>query len=164
MPLMKNKYLQLSNFGKNLLSKTSLIEGLHFISKNAKEIISSDRCSIFIYNIEENELWTTLSDGVEKIVIPFDMGIVGHTIKVGKSIMENDPYDNPNFLSDVDMETGYYTQNLLTAPIFNSKREIVGVLQLLNKDGGFDKKDVEFITFFSHYISGFIELEIILNK
>jgi len=159
-----NKYKKLSNFGKDLLAKASLLEGLPFISFNAKDIIGADRCSIFIYSLVENELWTTLSDGVEKIVIPFDMGIVGQTIRVRKPIMENDAYGNPNFLSDVDMKTGYYTQNILTAPIFNSQREIVGVLQLLNKNGGFDKKDVEFITFFSHYISGFIELEIKLNS
>ncbi len=161
---MNDKYKKLSSFGKKLLAKVSLLEGLPFISLNAKDIIGADRCSIFIYDKDENELWTTLSDGVEKIVIPFDMGIVGQTIRVQKSIMENDAYGNPNFLSDVDMSTGYYTQNILTAPIFNSQREIIGVLQLLNKDGGFDKQDVEFITFFSHYISGFIELEIKLYR
>ncbi len=161
---MKEKYMKLSNFGKNLLAKASLMEGLPFISSNAKDIIGADRCSIFIYNLQEKKLWTTLADGVNKIVVPFDMGIVGHTIRIGKPIIENDAYGNPNFLSDVDMQTGYYTQNILTAPIFNSQREIVGVLQLLNKDGGFDKQDIEFITFFSHYISGFIELEIKLHQ
>jgi signal transduction protein with GAF and PtsI domain len=161
---MKNKYQQLSNFGKSLLDKTSLMEGLPFISQKVKDIIGAERCSIFIYNVYDNELWTTLADGVEKIIVPFDVGIVGQTIRIRKPIMENDAYDNPNFLSEIDMRTGYYTQNLLTAPIFNSQREIVGVLQLLNKEGGFDKQDVEFITFFAHYVSGFIELEIKLNS
>jgi len=161
---MKNKYQQLSNFGKSLLDKTSLMEGLPFISQKVKDIIGAERCSIFIYNVYDNELWTTLADGVEKIIVPFDVGIVGQTIRIRKPIIENDAYDNPNFLSEIDMRTGYYTQNLLTAPIFNSQREIVGVLQLLNKEGGFDKQDVEFITFFAHYVSGFIELEIKLNS
>ena len=160
---MKDKYMQLKNFSKNLLSKVSLIDSLPYISANAKEIIGADRCSIFIYNEAGNKLWTTLADGVEKIVVPFDMGIVGQTIRIQKPIMENEAYNNPNFLSDVDMRTGYYTKNILTAPIFNSKREIVGVLELLNKNGGFNEKDIEFITFFSHYISGFIELEIKLD-
>jgi signal transduction protein with GAF and PtsI domain len=156
---MDEKYKQLSNFGKQLLSKVSLDDGLAFISSSAKDIIGANRCSIFIYDVDADELWTTLADGVEKITVPYDIGIVGQTIRLQKPILENDAYDNPNFLADVDMQTGYYTQNILTAPIFNSKREIIGVLQLLNKDGGFNKKDVEFITFFAHYISGFIELE-----
>ena len=58
----------------------------------------------------------------------------------------------------MDIQTGYYTRNLLTSPIFNSKREIIGVIQLLNKEDGFNQKDMEFLSFFSHYISSFIEL------
>ena len=158
---MITKYEQLSEFGRCLAGKNSLVDGLPYISKNAKEIIGADRCSLFIYNRSENELWTLLADDSQKIVIPFDMGIVGQTIKLQKAIVENEPYDNPYFMADVDMKTGYYTQNILTAPIFNSKREIIAVLQLLNKEGEFDKKDLECLTFFAHYISGFIELELL---
>ncbi len=161
---MNEQYNQLINFGKNLLSKASLMEGIPYISQSAKKLIGAERCSIFIYNPNKNELWTTLSDGVEKIVVSSEKGLVGQTIKEAKPITENDAYSNPNFLSDIDSETGYFTKNILTAPVFNSQRKIVGVLQLLNKRGGFDKKDVEFIVFFSHYVSGFIELEIKLHK
>ena len=153
---MKNKFPQLTEFGKNLLDMGSLSDGLAYISLNAKGMTEADRCSIFIY--KEDELWTTLADGTEKIVIPYDMGIVGKTIRIGKPILENDPYDNPNFLSNIDMETNYYTQSLLTSPIFNSKKEIIGVIQLLNKQGGFNKKDMELLSFFVHYVSSFIEL------
>jgi len=154
---VENIDTRLADFGKNLLDKTSLAEGLDYISMNAKSMIGAERCSIFIYNQEENELWTTLADGAEKIVIPYDIGICGQTIRVGKPIIENEPYDNSNFLSDIDMQTGYYTQNVLTAPIFDSRREIIGVLQLLNKEGGFHKKDVERISSFSDHVSRFIE-------
>ena len=154
---MIDKYRQLNEFGKNLLSKELLVEALLYISLSAKSIVESDRCSLFIYDKEANELWTSLADNEQKITIPFDMGIVGQTVRVRKAIVENNAYDNPNFMSDVDIKTGYYTQNILTSPIFDSKREVVAVLQLLNKESGFDKNDVEFINFFSHFISGFIE-------
>ena len=68
---------------------------------------------------------------------------------------------NAHFLSNIDNCTGYKTRSIITAPIFNSQREIQGVLELLNKDGGFDNDDVKFMVFFSHYISGFLEL---INK
>jgi signal transduction protein with GAF and PtsI domain len=164
---MIDKYNKLNDFGKNLLAKESLIDGLLYISKSAKDIMGSDRCSLFIYEKDKSELWTTLADESQKITIPFDMGIVGKTLRVQKPIVENDAYDNPNFMSDVDIRTGYYTQNILTSPIFDSKREVIAVLQLLNKEGGFHKKDLEFISFFSHFISGFIEsknLEQLLNS
>ncbi len=147
-------------FSKELVNTESLLEGLHCISKNSGSIMKAERCSIFIYDEHKNELWTTLADGAGKIIIPSDVGIVGDTLRLKKVILENEPYNNPNFLSDIDMGTGYYTQNLLTAPIFNSKRHVVGVLELLNKENGFSREDSEFITFFSHYISGFIELHL----
>lgn len=155
---MKDKYKQLTSFGKNLLGKDSLSDGLLYISSSAKDITGAERCSLFMYNKQEGELSTTLADGIEEIKLPYDMGIVGQTIQTEKPIIENHPYDNKNFLADIDMQTGYYTKNLITTPIFNSQREIIGVIELLNKDGGFKKEDMEFLSFFSHYVSGFIEL------
>ncbi len=159
-----NTYSKLANFGRELLNKKSLMDGLPLISKYVKDVIDAQRCSIFIYDIPKKELWTTLSDGIDKISVPHDRGIVGHTIVEKKPIVENDAYSNPHFLKDIDEQTGYKTQNLITAPIFNSQREIIGVLELLNKEGGFDKDDVKFMIFFAHYISGFLELTNIYLK
>jgi len=153
-----NSYSKLADFGRELLYKTSLAEGLPHISKYAKEIIGAERCSIYIYNEQNNELWTTLADGVEKIIIDSKKGIVGETIRVKEIILENNAYSNPMFFSEIDLQTGYKTNNVITAPIFNSNREILGVLQLLNKENGFDAADLKFMKFFSHYISGFLEL------
>ncbi len=154
----EHTYKKLAEFGRKLLNNTSYASGLPQISKYAKDVIGAQRCSIFINDLRTKELWTTLSDGIEKIVIPSDRGLVGQTIKERKPIVENFPYKNPKFLSEIDKETGYITHNLITAPIFNSKREIIGVLQLLNKDDGFDNEDARFMIFFAHYISGFLEL------
>ena len=151
-------YVKLAEFGRELLNKKSLEEGLPLISKYVKDVINADRCSIFIYNQTKKELWTTLSDGVDKISVSPDSGIVGHTLDIKKPVIENNAYSNPHFLQEIDKETGYKTKNLITAPIFNSQRDIIGVLQLLNKENGFDNKDTKFMIFFAHYISGFLEL------
>ena len=91
-------------------------------------------------------------------MIPSDKGLVGFTIKERKPIIANDPYTHLHFLPEIDKATGYTTTNIVTAPIFNSKREIIGVLELLNKEGGFDNEDVRFMIFFAHYVSGYLEL------
>lgn len=153
-----NRYQTLAQFGKDLLEKRSLEEGLPMIADYAKDIIGAQRCSIFMYDAKMQEFWTTLSDGVEKIVIPSDKGIVGCTFKEKKPIVANDAYTHSSFLPNVDKETGYVTQNIITAPVFSSKREVLGVLELLNKEDGFDEKDVKFMIFFAHYVSGFLEL------
>jgi signal transduction protein with GAF and PtsI domain len=154
----KDTYAKLAQFGRELLHKNSLVEGMPLISKYVKEVIGADRCSIFMYDLENQELWTTISDGVEKIKVASDKGIVGYTLQAKKPILENNPGENPHFLGEIDKETGYTTHNLITAPIFNSKRQIIGILELLNKEGGFDSEDVKFMIFFAHYVSGFLEL------
>lgn len=151
-------YIKLADFGRELLQKKSLGEGLPHIARYAKDVIHARRCSIYMYDSADNELWTTLADGIAKIKLGSDEGIVGQTIRLKKPIIVNDAYSHPDFLSEIDKETGYRTTNIITAPIFNSNREILGVLQLLNKDGGFDNEDVRFMIFFAHYVSGFLEL------
>ncbi|WP_457747119.1 GAF domain-containing protein [Sulfurimonas sp.] len=154
-----DKYLKLAYFGRELLAKRSLQEGLPLISKYVKEVINADRCSIFIYEQSTKELWTTLSDGVDKIKVSADKGLVGKTINERKPLQANNAYAHPAFLRDIDKKTGYITHSIITAPIFSSSREIIGVLELLNKEGGFDDEDTKFMIFFAHYISGFIELQ-----
>ncbi len=154
----ENTYTMLADFGRKLLDKTSIVEGLPLISKYAKEVVGADRCSIFINDLTKHELWTTISDGVEKIAIPADRGIVGRTIEIKEPMIVNEPYKDSHFLSDVDKETGYHTKNLATVPIFNAQREIIGVLELLNKKENFNEEDIKFMIFFTHYISGYLEL------
>ena len=154
----KSTYLKLADFGRELLSKRSLEEGIPLISKYAKSVIGAQRCSIFIYNAEEERLWTTFADEIQRIKVASNEGVVGQTLKEKKPIIENAPYSNPHFLPDIDKASGYITQNIITAPVFNANREIIGVLELLNKEGGYDDADMKFVIFFAHYISGFLDL------
>ena len=161
---LDNKYSKIANFGQTLLSKKSLVEGLPHISLYAKEIIGAERCSVFVYNKSNDTLWTTLADGIDKIVVPAEKGIVGHTFMTKEPVIVFDAKRDPLFLSKIDEESGFVTKNLITAPIFNSNRNVIGVLQLLNKEEGFDEEDVKFMTFFAHYVSGFIELATLYKR
>ena len=157
-------YAKLAEFGRELLGVTSLEEGLPMIAEYAKNIIGADRCSIFIYQKRINVVWSTLADGIEKIVLRADEGIVGQTIKEQKAIIVNDTYNNEHFLKRVDEKSGYITHNIASVPIFDSMQHVIGVLQLLNKqDGDFDSEDTRFMTFFAHYISGYLELATIFR-
>ncbi len=156
--MKENRYSKLSEFAKELLTKPSLEEGMPLIAKYAKDVIEAERCSIFIYDEQKEQLWTTIADGVEKIVLPSNKGLVGYTVKIKKPVIANDAYGHEEFLAEVDERTGYKTKNIVTAPIFDSGRKIIGVLELLNKEGGFETEDVKFMIFFAHYVSGFLEL------
>lgn len=157
--ITKSTYSSLAKFGKTLLDKKpTLPEGLPMISEYAKETTGAQRCSIFIYNPKIQMLWTTLADGIEKIMVHKDDGIVGHTLREAKPIIVNDPYSDERFLHSIDNKTGFVTKNLASIPIFDSNRKIIGVFQLLNKPNGFSNDDAKFMIFFAHFISSYLEL------
>ncbi|SFV54798.1 RESPONSE REGULATOR PROTEIN-CheY-like nd an HD-GYP domain [hydrothermal vent metagenome] len=151
-------YKKIATFGRELLEKRSFEEGLPFIAEYAKELIGADRASIFIYHKQSNELWTTLADGVERIIVPVDKGIAGKTIRTKEPQIVNDVNKEPEFYSEIDKETGYRTYNLITAPIYNSHHEVVGVLELINKEGGFCKEDIKLMRLFAQAVGSFVEL------
>jgi GAF domain-containing protein len=160
---MQDIYKKLADFGRELLEKRTVAEGLPLIAKYAKDVIGAQRVSIFLYHDNTDELWTSFADGVDKIIVPADKGIVGETLKAQKTIVVNDVNKDPNFFAEIDRQTGYRTYNIMAAPIYNSLQEVVGVLELLNKEGGFTQKDAKLIRLFAHSISSFIEL-MLLNE
>jgi len=151
-------YANLAAFGKKLLNATGLEEGLPLIATYACEIIKAERCSIFVYDKTTGELWTTLADGIERIVINADKGIVGHCLKSKQLIVANNVEENPYFLEDIDKKSGFKTNNLIVTPIFNEDKKIIGALELLNKKGDFSSEDEKFMKFFANFISSFIDL------
>jgi signal transduction protein with GAF and PtsI domain len=153
-----NSYIKLATFGRELLKHHSIEKGIPLISSYAKELSGAQRCSIYIYNDKLKVLWTTISDGVEKIMLNADEGIAGECVREAKPIIENSPYDNPNFNQKIDRRTGFVTKNIATIPIFDSSKKVIGVLQLLNKEDSFSDDDIKLMTFFAHYISGYLEL------
>ncbi|MDD4885152.1 GAF domain-containing protein [Sulfuricurvum sp.] len=158
-------YQRIADFGKKLTQLDHIDTALPTISEEAKAIVNAERCSIFIVDHAGNMLWTKLSDGVGKIAIGIDSGIVGDTVKNKKAQLVNDPYEDSRFLAKIDEKSGFVTRNILAVPIFNSRQEVIGVIQLLNKyNGDFTENDEGIISFFANYISGTLELALLMEK
>lgn len=154
-----NKFNQIAEFGKTLMTLSDMENALDLISTEAKRLVNADRCSIFIVDDEDQMLWTKLSDGIGRIVIGLDSGIVGSTYAKKEAQVVNNPYEDSRFLPNIDKKSGYETKNMLTVPIFNSRQDVMGVIQLLNKSRtDFDNEDLETLTFFANYVSGSLEL------
>ena len=75
-------------------------------------------------------------------------GIVGWVAATGKPLrIENSAHDK-RFNPDVDAMTGYETKSILCVPLM-TRSTVIGVLELLNKSGGFSyrERDEEIITY-----------------
>ncbi|MDF1881184.1 GAF domain-containing protein [Sulfurimonas sp. MAG313] len=159
-----DSYKKIAEFGKQLLSDTSLDNALLFIADQARDLVHADRCSIFMYDKEADMLWTKLADGIGRIAISTTSGIAGDTYTKGEAQVVNDPYTDKRFLTGIDKKSGYETKNMITVPIFDSQRVVIGLFQLLNKsDGDFLDEDLKVLTFFANYISGTLELSFLMK-
>lgn len=158
-------YQRIAKFGKELTQFDHIDDTLPLIAEEAKAIITAERCSIFIVDRTSNMLWTKLSDGIGRIAIGLDSGIVGLCVSTEQPIIVNNPYEDNRFLSKIDEKSGFVTRNILAIPIFNSKQNVVGVIQLLNKyNGDFDESDEGIMGFFANYISGTLELALLIEE
>ena len=158
----KNTIKKLLDLSQMLLEFDKLEEAIPKASEEIKKLINADRITIFIYSQPTNMVWTYLADGVEKLILPADKGIVGYVIK-NKTIKKvNDTSKEPLFYKEVDENTGYETKNILSVPLLNNENKVIGVIQLLNKEGGFTKDDINIAYLFSNYLSA--PLEILLQK
>jgi len=67
--------------------------------------------------------------------IPITSGIAGSVARTGQPLNIADPYSQPDFNPEVDRRTGYRTRSILCMPIFDRRKEVIAVAQLLNKRG-----------------------------
>ena len=153
-----NTFQGLINIGHQLISSNQFEDGLSLISDHLTKVTGAERCSIFIHDKETNELWTILAMGIKKLQISAEKGIVGYVFRTKDSVIENNMENNPFFLSDIDKQSGYTTRNIIACPIYNSKKELIGVLELLNKRNGFNEFDLDFLNVFANYLGSLIEL------
>jgi HD-GYP domain-containing protein (c-di-GMP phosphodiesterase class II) len=78
-------------------------------------------------------LWSKVAQGSQEIRFPANTGIAGAVALTGEVSNIPDAYDDPRFNRQFDQQTGFRTRSILTVPMKNSRGEIVGVLQTLNK-------------------------------
>lgn len=106
---------------------------LQLMADLGRQLVVADRCTIWIYDKEKNELWTKVAHGIQEIRIPADTGVVGHVISTQTEYFTNNAYQDPNFNKEVDKKTGYKTKALLALPLYDNDENIFGAYQAVNK-------------------------------
>jgi len=128
------------------------------IAQMAKELVGTDRMSLFLVDENNKKLYTIVSHGVDRIEVSLDKGIVGYCAMTGESVIVQDAYADPRFNREVDKATGYTTKNIIAVPLFDSKKRVMGVFQGINKlDGSFTEEDLEMLNLLAGYASSTIE-------
>jgi Nif-specific regulatory protein len=142
-----DKFTSLLDISRRINSEKNFDELLKIIAEEAAKLIDAERATIFLLDKEKGELWAKIAIGVSDI-IRFDarLGIAGAVMVAGKTLIVEDAYRSPLFYPSIDSSTGYHTRNILSVPLRNYRREIVGVFQVLNKkEGKFLSEDEQFV-------------------
>ena len=108
------------------------------IMDTTKELLNADRCTLFLYDTDNDELWSQVAQGMDtqEIRFPRTVGIAGSVFQVGETVNIADAYSDDRFNPAVDQKTGYKTNSILCMPVNNKKGRTIGVTQVLNKKGG----------------------------
>lgn len=137
----------LLEIAKALNEERELDRLLQRIVSEAARVVDADRGTLFLVDLDTGTLWSKIAQGLGgEIRIPKGAGIAGLVANTGEVVNLRDAYRDARFNPAVDRSTGYHTQTLLCVPMHNSRGDVVGVLQLLNKrDGVFDHDDEELL-------------------
>ena len=119
---------------------STLCEMLRRLTRKAGNLLGADRTSIFLLDQERNELGSLIADdgygGCLLIDLPGDRGIAGLAATSLEIInIPFDVYDDPRSeeAKNTDKKTGYRTYTILAWPLLNKEKNLVAVVQLINK-------------------------------
>ena len=132
---------------------------------HANELVQADRCSVFMLDMQKDELYSVSTNTGKEIRIPKDKGIAGECCVEVKIINIPDAYQDKRFNPAFDKSSGYHTQSILAVPVYiggdkeGEEKMIYGVIQMINKIefdgqvGVFDDDDVNVIETFSRFVA-----------
>ncbi|MDW8095550.1 MAG: HD domain-containing protein [Aquificaceae bacterium] len=162
---MSDKLRILLNSASQIAKEREAEKLIPILADLARELLDVDRCSLFLYDNLKNTLYTLVAHGGVRIEVPADAGIVGASFKSGEILLIPDAYADPRFNREVDKATGYRTRNILAVPLTDSKGNVLGVFQAINKlDGGFSAQDVDLLSLLATYASNSIEAGMLYER
>jgi HD-GYP domain-containing protein (c-di-GMP phosphodiesterase class II) len=136
--VFQNKLAIIADFGYQIAHEKRLDKLVELLAEQVRVILDADRCSVFIVDKNEQELWSKVAQDVDGRVLyfPISQGVVGYVARTGQTCNVIDAYNDPNFNSDADLRTGYKTKTILAMAMKNASGKVLGVFQVLNKHNG----------------------------
>lgn len=137
----------LQDVARNLTSELDLNKLLREILHSAVKVLKASAGSLLLWDDATNELVFALTDGgageaLEGQRMPADKGIAGWVFTHCQPDIVHDVRSNERFYRAIDESLGHHTSSLVAVPMI-TKGQVVGVLEVLNKESGerFDEND-----------------------
>lgn len=152
-----------------LMVEKDFYNSIILLTELGKTLTNAHRASFWYKDEKKKQYWTLAASGTERITIPMGTGIVGASIENNETIHTNNPYDDERFNPDVDKKTGYLTKAIICMPVTNSRGEVIGAYQVINKMGtddkcAFRKKDIKALAMAAAYGGKILEAQILKEQ
>jgi len=147
---------------KAMATERKLERLLESITRETQSMLKCDRCSVFVLEPAEGEIWMQVQQGLEEHHTAHmsikNNSIVALTASSGQVINIPDAYADPRFDTEIDKMTGYLTRNILCVPMHDRNGDVIGVFEGVNKTGGpFSEDDEEWLKGLAAVAAGLIE-------
>ncbi len=139
------KVRALEDIGVALGSTLDLNELLALVLTRVSEVVDAERSTLYLLDEDTGELWSKVAQGEQIVEIRLDVGegLAGWVAQGGRSVNIKDAYQDERFDQHWDQKTGFRTRSILCVPMKNHHGRILGVIQALNKRGGYFSVDDE---------------------
>ncbi|MBI2299389.1 MAG: GAF domain-containing sensor histidine kinase [Armatimonadetes bacterium] len=147
-----------------LSSKTDLDEILRETLTSCLDAVHANAGSILIYEEADRMLHFSYVVGEAAPILTgrtLDprQGIAGEVYRTGQAKITEDVRQDKSHFEGIDAVTHYHTKNMVTVPLKSIEGDPVGVMQILNKEGGgfFDEHDIDTLMILSAQAASAIE-------
>jgi len=151
-----SRYNKLFHIGQLITSEMGFDDLFEVIVGQTKEVMDSERCSVFLIDKQELNLTAFVSTDLKRneIVLPKTAGVAGWVFNNKIPLIVSDAYNDSRFYQDIDGKTGFQTRNILCVPLVNRQNKCIGTLQALNKKSGdFNQDDKEILLHLANYVT-----------
>ncbi|MBP9085373.1 MAG: GAF domain-containing protein [Kofleriaceae bacterium] len=134
----RKKLALVQEVGRALSSGMELDPLLGLIMGKVTELMEAERATLYLLSDDGEELWSKLASGPDSVEIRLTVGqgIAGWVAKSRAVVNLPDAYADPRFSPAIDHKSGFRTTSMLCVPMLGAQAEVVGVLQVLNKQTG----------------------------
>lgn len=140
--------------GRALSNERDVNTLLNLIVEKLIQVVDADRGTLYLLEPEKGELVSKVlqdeTGRLTEIRLKIGEGVAGHVAMTGETVNIFSAAEDPHFAKRIDQSSGYKTETMLCTPMRNAQKEIIGVVQLLNKiDGVFTPRDAAILTVLS---------------
>ncbi|MBM4424149.1 MAG: response regulator [Chloroflexi bacterium] len=140
--------MAINNAGRTMASLLDFESAPQTILEQAVQVLGAKAGSILLVDESTKQLAFRAVVGPKEsaqlvgVQVPIGYGVIGWVAQNGKPALVDDVRKDPRFYRGVDQTTGLVTINVVAVPLL-IRRQVIGVLELLNKtEGKFNEDDL----------------------